>query len=174
MENYFSMKGVSCWLRWFLPIAILVTKSDVVMGQGSSSSSSSSSGHDCSLYLAKSTIPNAGLGVFAAQDFLIGDVIGNPSIGIPVVDFLLENDANESTTTTTTTTLGGVLNEYLWDASGIGGFGEALDVQLFLPGVASLINHHSALDNGKFFVLNFFLQKLSLSLTHVMMDDSIT
>ena len=119
------------------------------MGEGSSSSSSSSR-HDCSLYLAKSTIPNAGLGVFAAQDFRIGDVIGNPSIGIPVVDFLLENDANESTTTTTTTTLGGVLNEYLWDASGIGGFGEALDVQLFLPGVASLINHHSALDNGKF------------------------
>ena len=84
MENYFSMKGVSCWLRWFLPIAILVTKSDVVMGEGSSSSSR----HDCSLYLAKSTIPNAGLGVFAAQDFRIGDVIGNPSIGIPVVDFL--------------------------------------------------------------------------------------
>jgi hypothetical protein len=30
----------------------------------------------------------------------------------------------------------------------IGGFGEALNVDLFIPGIASLVNHHSALDNG--------------------------
>jgi hypothetical protein len=31
----------------------------------------------------------------------------------------------------------------------IGGFGEAFNVDLFIPGIASLVNHHSALDNGK-------------------------
>jgi hypothetical protein len=30
----------------------------------------------------------------------------------------------------------------------IGGFGEAFSVDLFIPGIASLVNHHSALDNG--------------------------
>ena len=34
------------------------------------------------------------------------------------------------------------------DAGEIGGFGEAMDVELFLPGIASLVNHHAALDNG--------------------------
>ena len=31
--------------------------------------------NDCSLYLAKSSIPNAGLGVFAARSYRMGDKI---------------------------------------------------------------------------------------------------
>jgi hypothetical protein len=34
------------------------------------------------------------------------------------------------------------------ESADIGGFGEALRVDLFLPGPASLVNHHAALDNG--------------------------
>lgn len=35
------------------------------------------------------------------------------------------------------------------ESANIGGFGEAMTVDLFLPGPASLVNHHSALDNGR-------------------------
>jgi hypothetical protein len=35
------------------------------------------------------------------------------------------------------------------ETQNIGGFGEALHVDLFLPGAASLANHHCTLDNGK-------------------------
>jgi hypothetical protein len=34
------------------------------------------------------------------------------------------------------------------ESANIGGFGEALRVDIFLPGPASLINHHAGLDNG--------------------------
>lgn len=35
------------------------------------------------------------------------------------------------------------------ESAEIGGFGESRRVDLFLPGPASLINHHAALDNGE-------------------------
>lgn len=36
------------------------------------------------------------------------------------------------------------------ESANIGGFGEALKVDVFLPGPASLVNHHAALANGTF------------------------
>ena len=51
---------------------------------------------DCSLYLAPSSIPNVGLGVYAARDFQLGEWIGSPSIAIPWI--------NHPTTTGTTGT----------------------------------------------------------------------
>jgi hypothetical protein len=41
---------------------------------------------ECTLYLAPSTIPNAGYGVFAGVDFDEGDYIGEPDLVIPVID----------------------------------------------------------------------------------------
>ena len=40
----------------------------------------------CQLYLAPSTIPNAGYGVFAGVDFQEGDSIGEADLVIPVID----------------------------------------------------------------------------------------
>jgi hypothetical protein len=40
-----------------------------------------------------------------------------------------------------------LLQDFLQDAAGIGGFGEALNVSLFLPGLPSLVQSHSSLDN---------------------------
>jgi hypothetical protein len=36
------------------------------------------------------------------------------------------------------------------ESANIGGFGEALKVDIFLPGPASLVNHHAGLENGAF------------------------
>lgn len=40
----------------------------------------------CGLYLAPSTIPNAGLGIFTAKPLEAGDTIGNGDIAIPLPD----------------------------------------------------------------------------------------
>eukprot|EP00539_Tryblionella_compressa_P012070 CAMPEP_0178807154 /NCGR_PEP_ID=MMETSP0745-20121128/16764_1 /TAXON_ID=913974 /ORGANISM="Nitzschia punctata, Strain CCMP561" /LENGTH=1120 /DNA_ID=CAMNT_0020467107 /DNA_START=31 /DNA_END=3391 /DNA_ORIENTATION=- len=93
------------------------------------------------VYLAPSTIPDAGWGVFAARDFQVGERIGTPSVGIPFLDMSKEEQQRYNTAKY------GALQEYLWEAANIGGFGEADDVKLFLPGIASLINHHPTLMN---------------------------
>lgn len=36
------------------------------------------------------------------------------------------------------------------ESANIGGFSEARRVQLFLPGIGALVNHHPVLDNGTF------------------------
>lgn len=40
-----------------------------------------------------------------------------------------------------------MLNDFLFDSAGIGAFGEASNVSLFLPGLPSLVQHHTYLDN---------------------------
>ena len=42
----------------------------------------------CSAYLAPSTIPGAGLGVFTGIELKAGDIVGYGDVIIPVVDFL--------------------------------------------------------------------------------------
>lgn len=98
---------------------------------------------------------------------------GTPSVGIPFLDLPTSRDPQEAANVTS---MYGALTEYLWyvmklfgilwtclpaylltcllaclllrESADIGGFGEALRVDLFLPGPASLVNHHAALDNG--------------------------
>jgi hypothetical protein len=93
-------------------------------------------------------------------------VQGMPSIGIPFLDREPDMDPAQY----------GALAEYLWyetkkpklgwiesyyagysfprassmyrESKDIGGFGEARNVELFLPGIASLLNHHAVLNNG--------------------------
>lgn len=40
----------------------------------------------CRLFMASSTIPNAGIGVFTAVDLKEGDAVGYPDLAIPVTD----------------------------------------------------------------------------------------
>lgn len=42
--------------------------------------------HECQLYLAPSTVPNAGYGVFAGVDIDEGQAIGEPDLVIPIID----------------------------------------------------------------------------------------
>merc|ERR1712176_702223 len=40
----------------------------------------------CELYLATSSIPNAGMGIFTGMDILEGDLISAPDICLPIMD----------------------------------------------------------------------------------------
>ena len=124
---------------------------------------------DCNLYLAPSSIPNVGLGVYAARDFELGEWIGDPSIAIPWINHPNNNDDdNDNDDSKSNKNL--LLKNFLWDSAGIGGFGEAsggtyepsvsseghrTTVSLFLPGIPSLIQTHVALENGTFEYIYF-------------------
>jgi hypothetical protein len=41
---------------------------------------------ECSLYLAESSVKNAGWGVFAGKDFTPGEKVGEPGVGVHVMD----------------------------------------------------------------------------------------
>ena len=41
---------------------------------------------DCSIYLAESSIKDADWGVFAGKDYAFGDRIGEPGLGIPILE----------------------------------------------------------------------------------------
>jgi hypothetical protein len=61
---------------------------------------------------------------------------GSKGIGIPVVDPESINDV-------------GALAGFLWQTATVGAFNEANKVQLILPGIAMLANHHPQLSNCK-------------------------
>jgi len=92
----------------------------------------------CSLYLADSTIENAGYGVFAAKEFERGEKIGLPGIGIPVTEASWVRKASE------------ILAKYWWDSHEVGGYTEAKMVATVLPGIALNANFHEILKNGMF------------------------
>ena len=96
----------------------------------------------CGLYLAQSSIPSAGLGIFAGVDYATGSRIGAspPStVGVPVVDPVALYEAEE------------LISEFGWNAASVGGFTEADlgDVFTLLMGDsgAMLANFHPTLGN---------------------------
>ena len=84
-----------------IPVIVLVVYYiySVIMIPSSSSSSSSSSdtaqlqGMECDYYLAESTIPNAGWGIFTARPLYQNELINitNGESGIPVIDLTTEH-----------------------------------------------------------------------------------
>lgn len=96
----------------------------------------------CGIYLAPSSIPSAGLGIFAGVDYPTGSRIGAspPStVGIPVVDPVALYEAEE------------LISEFGWNAASVGGFSEADfgDAFTLLMGGsgAMLTNFHPTLGN---------------------------
>ncbi|KAL7566573.1 hypothetical protein ACA910_000640 [Epithemia clementina (nom. ined.)] len=53
-----------------------------------------SSGDGCKVYLAPSSIPGAGIGVFTAVDLKEGDIVGYGDVIIPIIDFLYHMSAD--------------------------------------------------------------------------------
>eukprot|EP00547_Thalassionema_nitzschioides_P014871 CAMPEP_0194250442 /NCGR_PEP_ID=MMETSP0158-20130606/23056_1 /TAXON_ID=33649 /ORGANISM="Thalassionema nitzschioides, Strain L26-B" /LENGTH=1173 /DNA_ID=CAMNT_0038987265 /DNA_START=46 /DNA_END=3570 /DNA_ORIENTATION=- len=94
-------------------------------------------GPNCSLYLAESTIKNAGFGVFAGKLFSTGDKIGEPGLGIPIIDIdpIMKDKFSP-------------IVDYLQEPDAVGGYNEARIVDLFLPGVQSLSNYHTFFTNA--------------------------
>ena len=71
-------------LNEILRIALLLKISSPVSAEGVESSSVDAL--ECGLYLAKSTIPGAGLGIFAGWDYRVGQKIGRGDVCIPFID----------------------------------------------------------------------------------------
>mmetsp|Transcript_6511 Transcript_6511/g.8463 ORF Transcript_6511/g.8463 Transcript_6511/m.8463 type:complete len:657 (-) Transcript_6511:71-2041(-) len=108
----------------------------------------SEEGSTCTLYLAESSIPGAGLGIFSAIDRKEGDIVGNGDVIIPVIDFVYHMSAdykfNPSFHFDPTT-------NYVWDGREFGlQYETALvnnGVAAFAPGLDCAINCHLGLLN---------------------------
>lgn len=121
--------------------------------------------HQCTLYLAESSIVDAGWGVFAGKDFEFGDrLVRSPSQGYHNNEFLhrcafVELIIWQSFSIQEHPGIGipvidshrlqaeTVLLQYLWSSSDTGAFHEADHVSNFLPGIGSLANYHAFLQN---------------------------
>lgn len=84
----------------------------------------------CGLYIAPSSIPGAGFGLYSASAHPIGATIGFPDINIPLVNKRRS-----------------VLENFEWDASSMASTFEGLEVSNIAPGFGMLANGHYELDN---------------------------
>ncbi len=97
----------------------------------------SSFSQPCNLYVAKSTIPNAGLGMYTSKGILKGSPVGPSDIVIQLTDL---NPHYYSFIQ--------VLSfDYLWSGEATGGQYEGRAVLSTIPGVGMLANGHSDLYN---------------------------
>ncbi|KAL3801644.1 hypothetical protein HJC23_013149 [Cyclotella cryptica] len=99
----------------------------------------------CRLFMAPSTIPNAGIGVFTAVDMQEGGSLGYPDLAIPVTDLDWHNGGSRQ---------GGdyhwLWKDYDWLSSVIGDLSfEAEEVVACIPGIGAMPNCHFRLSNVK-------------------------
>jgi hypothetical protein len=94
---------------------------------------------ECGLYIAESTIPNAGLGIFTATAKKPLDPIGSGDVCIPNIDINYHNPLP----------VFDPFQAYYWKGSSMGMSRESHsnDVEAFCPGVDSAINCNLALIN---------------------------
>ncbi|KAG7345061.1 SET methyltransferase domain containing protein [Nitzschia inconspicua] len=109
---------------------------------------------DCDLYIAESTIPNAGLGIYTAVAKSSGDNIGNGDKAIPLVDMLWHaGDYSDDETLVGEVEYVHFFNptqDYVWHGIGMGmDFESELqdDITTFWPGVDAMINCNLGLLN---------------------------
>jgi hypothetical protein len=113
----------------------------------SSSSVSAAGWHThpkCGLYLAPSTIPNAGIGIFTAVDLNKGEVVGFGDVCIPVVDMYWHNNDDDIEHP-----LFNPLKDYFWQGYAMGMSEETNreDMESYCPGLDCMINCHLGLIN---------------------------
>jgi hypothetical protein len=94
---------------------------------------------ECDLYLAESTIPNAGLGIFSAVEKESGETVGNGDICIPLFEIYWHNDYDFFL----------LMSEYVWDGRVMGMHleVEGKDVNAYWPGIDCAVNCNLALLN---------------------------
>jgi len=123
----------------------------------SSNYSNASIDDRCTLYLAKSTIPGAGLGVFTGIPRKPGDVINSDDVAIPIPDLWYHLTAlGENFTDRDDFEYLNVLSEYTWNGIGLGMHRESACsddntrecIWSFEPGVMAAINGHLGLVNA--------------------------
>jgi hypothetical protein len=100
---------------------------------------SSSNNPQCDLFLAESTIPGAGLGIFSGVTKHAGDSVGNGDVCIPFLNIYWHND-NEFFFP---------MSDYVWDGNfmGMQMEGKEDDINAYWPGLDCAVNCHLALLN---------------------------
>jgi hypothetical protein len=96
----------------------------------------------CGLYIAESTIPNAGLGIFAGRAFEIGEEVGNGDVAIPLIEFPWHNGYM---TSDVENYFDPTVN-YRWDAKAMG-MGNDVEISVYWPGINCAVNCYSCLIN---------------------------
>jgi hypothetical protein len=96
------------------------------------------SSHKCTMYLAESSIPNAGFGMFTGIDRDKGSAMAGPDIVHHLVDHSLPS--------------GSYMSDLHWSSSVSGGFYEAEHVSSLIPGVGSIGNGFYSLLNAEAFM----------------------
>jgi hypothetical protein len=120
----------SLWLVLFLLVVALV----LVLA------SSNDNDIECDLYIAESTIPNAGLGIFTAKARESGESVGNGDVCIPQIDLDWHHGAEDIDN----------FADFVWDGTVLGmesEVGPFEHVHAFCPGLDSAVNSHAALVN---------------------------
>ena len=92
----------------------------------------------CGLYLAESTIPGAGLGIFTGVEKWPGDAVGYGDVCIPMVDMYWHNPNNDA--------LFNPFKDYFWQGDNMGMTYETgrADIEALCPGLDCAINCHLA------------------------------
>jgi hypothetical protein len=100
---------------------------------------------ECDMYIAESTIPNAGLGVFAATERKVGDTLGSGDICFPMLELDWHNGAILNSTE-----YFNPFEDYVWDGMTMGQGNECEgDVTALWPGLDCAINCNIPLENVK-------------------------
>lgn len=107
-------------------------------------------GESCGMYMAESSIPNSGLGMFTGKTVKDSQGIGFPGIVIQAPDVDENNELRHEY-------VGAeydpdepawLLENYFWNAPYTGGFSEARDIQSIVPGIGMLANSHTGAFNA--------------------------
>ena len=96
-------------LKLFSLVLLLLFVGEVVLS-ASEDLIQSTTTSECSLYLAESTIPNAGMGVFTTIALGKGDKVAS-DIGIPIIDLEWHNGGGD-----TGKDFHWMINHYQWEA----------------------------------------------------------
>uniref|UniRef100_A0A7S3V6D3 SET domain-containing protein n=1 Tax=Chaetoceros debilis TaxID=122233 RepID=A0A7S3V6D3_9STRA len=94
---------------------------------------------NCNLYVAESSIPNSGLGVFAGINFQVNELVdSNPQTIIPLIDIDSSNGSNYSKS---------LLSNYPWSSWTQGAHLESKSSNILYPNLGMLANSHLGLSN---------------------------
>mmetsp|Transcript_15436 Transcript_15436/g.17812 ORF Transcript_15436/g.17812 Transcript_15436/m.17812 type:complete len:149 (+) Transcript_15436:36-482(+) len=106
----------------------------------------------CSLYLAESFAINAGWGIFAGKDYSFGEKIGEPGLGIPFMVDLSPTGIDDEEEQNNYNLYISNMMQYVIESHSVGGYQEVEKDKhamfSFLPGIRTLTNYHSILNNA--------------------------
>ena len=97
---------------------------------------------ECALYLAESTIPNSGMGMFTAIDLPSGSLVGSPDIAVPIIDVDWHNQARYRYEE-----YHFIYENYFWSAQSMRMVDIAESVGVMSHGFGALANSHQGLMN---------------------------